>query len=186
MSRLFSPINLLLLLVALLWGLGFAPQRLALEGMAPVAFNFWRFAFGAMMLLPFIFSSKSSRTALLNKRTILAGAGLGLLLTAGAAFQQISLAYTKVANVAFITGFYVALVPLIGILFKKSYPLLTWIGGLIALPGSAYLVNRGVNMKVLGSAPTAKRPLWHDFTVPESSASDGSMSFKNELLSKES
>jgi hypothetical protein len=55
------------------------------------------------------------------------------------------------------------------------------IGGLIALPGSAYLINRGVNMKVLGSAPTAKRPLWHDFTVPESSASDGSMSFKNDI-----
>lgn len=139
MSRLFSPINLLLLLVALIWGLGFAPQRLALEGMAPVAFNFWRFAFGALMLIPFIFCSNHSRTALLNKKTLFAGAGLGLLLMGGAAFQQISLAYTKVANVAFITGFYVALVPLIGILFKKTYPLLTWVGGLIALCGLSLL-----------------------------------------------
>ncbi len=135
MSRLLSPINLVLLLVALLWGLGFAPQRLALDGMAPLAFNFWRFAFGALMLLPLILYRKDSRASLLNKNTIIAGAGLGFLLTGGAAFQQVSLAYTKIANVAFITGFYVALVPLIGILFKKHYPLLTWLGGLVAFAG---------------------------------------------------
>lgn len=150
MKQVFSSTNLLLLLVALLWGLGFAPQRLALQGMEPVAFNFWRFMFGAIVLLPFIFHSTDAIASLRHSRTIYAGLGLGLLLTLGAAFQQVSLAYTQVANVAFITGFYVALVPLIGILFKKIYPLLTWLGGLIALLGLSLLSGFDGEFNYLG------------------------------------
>ena len=141
---------MLLLLVALLWGLGFAPQRFALDGMEPVAFNFWRFIFGALVLLPFVWFSPEAKCSLQNTKAIFAGVGLGLLLTAGAAFQQVSLGYTKVANVAFITGFYVALVPLLGIIFKKTYPLLTWLGGGIALLGLSLLSGFDGDFNYLG------------------------------------
>jgi drug/metabolite transporter (DMT)-like permease len=150
MIDIFSRNNLLLLLVALLWGLGFAPQRLALDGMAPLAFNFWRFAFGALVLVPFICFSKEAKRSLTNSKTLIAGIGLGVLLTLGAAFQQMALAYTKVANVAFITGFYVALVPIIAIFFKKTYPLLTWLGGLIAFVGLSLLSGFDGEFNYLG------------------------------------
>lgn len=139
MARILSPTNFLLLFIAFLWGVGFAPQRLALDGLAPVAFNFWRFACGAICILVCIFFLKTPLSKLLKLKTMWTGVALGALLFCGAALQQVSLAYTKVANVAFITGFYVVLVPLIGIGFKKRYPLLTWLGGVIAFIGLAMM-----------------------------------------------
>lgn len=55
------------------------------------------------------------------------------------------------------------------------------IGGLLAVPGAAYLVNKGVNLDVLGAAAPSQRPRWHDFTVPQSSTPEGSMSFTNDI-----
>jgi hypothetical protein len=49
------------------------------------------------------------------------------------------------------------------------------IGGLLAIPASAYIVNQGVNMNLFGNA---QRPMWHDSTpkTPE-----GHMAFKNDM-----
>jgi drug/metabolite transporter (DMT)-like permease len=53
----------------------------------------------------------------------------------GATFQQISIQYTSLANVAFITGLYVIVVPIIGFFIGYRYKLIIWIGGLIAILG---------------------------------------------------
>jgi len=132
-------INSTLLLVALIWGLGFIPQRLGLETLGPMAFNAWRFAFGAITLIPMIWLFRIGRAELLNKNTLIAGLVLGVLLSAAAGFQQISLGLTKVANVAFITGFYVIFVPIFGLFLKHRYSLMTWSGAGLALLGLALL-----------------------------------------------
>jgi len=132
-------INSTLLLVALIWGLGFVPQREGLETLGPMAFNTWRFAFGAITLIPMIWLFRIGHAELLNKNTLVAGLVLGILLSAGAGFQQISLGLTKVANVAFITGFYVIFVPVFGLFMKHRYSLMTWSGGGLALLGLALL-----------------------------------------------
>ncbi len=132
-------VNAVLLLVALLWGVGFAPQRLAMDTLEPMAFNAWRFGFGACTLLVFMILSRSPKTDLVQPRVVLAGLVMGLVLAAGAGLQQISLGMTKVANVAFITGFYVVFVPVIGLFLAQRYPLITWLGGLLALIGLALL-----------------------------------------------
>ena len=132
-------INSTLLLVALLWGFGFVPQRMGLETLGPMAFNTWRFAFGAITLIPMIWLFRIGRAELFNKNALIAGLVLGILLSAGAGFQQISLGLTKVANVAFITGFYVIFVPVIGLFLKHRYSLITWSGGGLALLGLALL-----------------------------------------------
>lgn len=132
-------INLTLVLVALIWGLGFVPQRMGLETLGPMAFNAWRFVFGAITLLPIMWLFKTKRADLFNKNAFIAGLILGILLCAGAGFQQISLGLTKVANVAFITGFYVIFVPVLGLFMKHQYSFITWVGGGLALFGLALL-----------------------------------------------
>jgi len=108
-------VNLLLLLIAFIWGLGFVPQRLGMEYVGPGAFNALRFALGALTIAPlFVFLKSSSLADLADTTTIKLGLVLGLLLFLGATFQQISIQYTSLANVAFITGLYVIIVPLIG------------------------------------------------------------------------
>jgi drug/metabolite transporter (DMT)-like permease len=132
-------INSTLAFVALIWGLGFIPQRLGLETLGPMAFNAWRFAFGAITIIPILWLFKVGRAELLNKNTLIAGLILGTLLTAAAGFQQISLGFSKVANVAFITGFYVIFVPVFGLFVNHRYSLVTWLGGGLALLGLALL-----------------------------------------------
>jgi drug/metabolite transporter (DMT)-like permease len=132
-------INLTLVFIALIWGLGFIPQRLGLETLGPMAFNAWRFAFGAITLVPILWLFKVRHADLLNKKTVMAGLILGILLTAAAGFQQISLGFSKVANVAFITGFYVIFVPILGLFMNHRYSLITWLGGGLALLGLALL-----------------------------------------------
>jgi len=129
----------ILLLVAFLWGAGFVPQRLGLETFEPMAFNMWRFGIGALTLIPIIYFFRCKWSEAFNKRILLAGLFLGTLLSAAAGFQQISLGLTKVANVAFITGFYVIFVPIIGLFFQHRYSLITWLGGFLALVGLALL-----------------------------------------------
>ncbi len=46
--------NLMLLLAAAIWGLGFVAQRLGMEHLGPYSFNGLRFLIGALSLLPLI------------------------------------------------------------------------------------------------------------------------------------
>lgn len=138
-------VNPCLVLIALIWGAGFIPQKLGLEFMGASAFNAWRFAIGAMVLLPVLYFTGSLKKHRFNSATsIFLGAVLGLLLFAGALMQQISLAYTSVANVSFITGLYVIVVPLIAVALGYRYKLIVWSGGLIAIAG-LYLLTQGGN-----------------------------------------
>ena len=132
-------INSTLLLVALIWGAGFVPQRLGLETLEPMAFNTWRFGFGAVTLIPLIWLFRIKLSEFISRNTLISGLILGILLSAAAGFQQISLGLTKVANVAFITGFYVIFVPVFGLFFRHRYSLITWLGGGLALLGLALL-----------------------------------------------
>ena len=101
-------VNLSLILIAVIWGFGFVPQRLGMEHMGAAAFNAIRFGLGAMTLIPLLVIFKSvNRTTLFNPSTLALGAVLGFILYGGATFQQIAIQYTALANVAFITGLYV-------------------------------------------------------------------------------
>ena len=130
-------INLTLLLIAIIWGFGFVPQRLGMDYLGPAAFNALRFALGALTLVPLLLllNRRSNFSALMNRSTLVMGLVLGALLFGGATFQQISIQYTSIANVAFITGLYVIIVPLIGIFIGYKYRMIVWAGGLIAVIG---------------------------------------------------
>ena len=146
-------INLVLLFIALVWGFGFVPQRLGMDYMGPNAFNALRFAIGAITLIPIFWCLRSIAWANFKfDATLRLGLLLGIILFGGAALQQISIQYTKLANVAFITGLYVIIVPLIGYFLGHRYKLIVWIGGFLAILGM-YLMND----------PSDQVSLWGDF-----------------------
>jgi len=102
-----------------------------------------RFAFGALTLIPVMWLMSSvSLTRLVNFATQKLGFILGLLLFGGALLQQIALLHTSVANVSFITGLYVIVIPLIAFFLGYRYGFIVWLGGVLAVAG-LYLMTDG-------------------------------------------
>jgi drug/metabolite transporter (DMT)-like permease len=130
--------ELLLLLVAMIWGSAFVAQQIGMEkGLGPMAFNGLRFALGCLSLIPVIIWRKknltvSDREAELPYKTCLSA---GLFLFAGSALQQIGLQYTSSANSGFITGFYILFVPVLGMFFGHKVPKSLWAAILVCLVG---------------------------------------------------
>lgn len=144
-------VNSTLLLIALIWGVGFVPQREGMDFMSPALFNGWRFIIGALCLLPLLLYKKEfSQRAGLAPGTLLASFVLGLLLFGGATLQQISIQYTSLANVAFITGLYVIIVPVIGLVLGERYTPIVWAGGILALVGLYLLTGAGGELNIKG------------------------------------
>jgi len=134
--------DLLLLLVALVWGFGFVAQRAGMEHVGPYTYNGIRFLLGGFCLLPLVLCSHRSRTVdLLPKISALkAGFPAGVILFVGATLQQIGLLYTTAGKAGFITGLYVIFVPMFGILLGQRTGIGTWIGALLATAGM-YLLS---------------------------------------------
>lgn len=150
--------DLILLLVAAIWGFAFVAQRLGMDHLGPFGFNGSRFLLGAVSLLPLllIFKAKPGSTASgpMLKGSIAAGVCLFL----GASLQQAGLLYTSAGNAGFITGLYIIIVPVLGLLIGQATRINTWLGGLLAVAGLYYLsvgddfsINTG-DMLVLASA----------------------------------
>jgi len=136
----------LLLLTAIIWGFAFVAQRIGMDFVGPFTFNGIRFALGSLVLIPFIaikralpdnFHEKKIRV---SAKELLAGGGLtGLALFTAASFQQVGLVYTTAGNAGFITGLYVVMVPMLGLLFKHRTNAGIWLGALLAAAGLYYL-----------------------------------------------
>ena len=74
-----------------------------------------------------------------NKQLIEGGIVCGILLFFANCFQQTGIQYKTVGKAVFITTFYIIIVTLIGLFFKKYCGILTWIGVVIALAGLYFL-----------------------------------------------
>lgn len=143
--------NLLLLLAAFIWGFAFVAQRAGMEFLGPFTFNAARFTLGSLSLIPFLILSQKKKfekeTILLfnDKKLLYGGLAAGILLFLGATFQQTGLVYTNAGKGGFITGFYIILVPILGLFVKQKTALSTWIGALVAIVGLYFL---GVDSKL--------------------------------------
>ncbi len=138
--------DLLLLLTAAIWGFAFVAQRVGMDYVGPFTYNAVRFALGSLSLLPLIWffgrQRRREQPALpkADGRTLLVGGCLaGLLLFAGSSLQQVGLVYTTAGNAGFITGLYVVMVPLFGLLFRQRPAVGTWIGAILAVIGLYFL-----------------------------------------------
>lgn len=150
--------DLILMLAAVIWGMGFVAQRSAAAEMGPLAVNSLRFLSGALVLLPWLAArrrqAKHSGQASVPgawKKTLL----LGLVLFAASGLQQLGLETTTTANAGFITGTYVVLIPLILMAAGVERPrAAVWLAagmtalglGLLSLGGGQGLALRSFNI----------------------------------------
>ncbi|SDS77415.1 DMT family transporter [Pseudomonas oryzae] len=132
--------DLLMLLTALIWGTTFVAQRLGMNEIGPFLYTGLRFALGALVLLPLLLRRPAGAVVEPLNRSLLAGGVLlGLALTVGINLQQVGLLFTSVTNSGFITGLYVIMVPLLGLLIGQRAGLGTWVGASLAVFGMALL-----------------------------------------------
>jgi drug/metabolite transporter (DMT)-like permease len=133
--------NVLLLLTAAIWGGGFVAQRLGMAEIGAFTFNAIRFGIGSLLLLLYLRSRGSLKSAPGHLRgELLAGAAAGVLLCLGSYFQTAGMIYTTAGKAGFITGLYVVLVPLLGLFWQQKTGLSTWLGALLAA-GGLYLLS---------------------------------------------
>ncbi len=139
--------DLLFLLSATIWGFAFVAQRVGMDHVGPFTFNGIRFFLGAMVLVPFIYRRRKNQPRIHEgsrrvhaKRLIFYGSLAGLTIFAGASLQQVGLVYTTAGKAGFITGLYVVIVPIMGLLWGQRTNAGTWGGALMAAAGM-YLLS---------------------------------------------
>jgi len=136
---------MMLWVTAAIWGFAFVAQRAGMEFIGPFTFNGIRFLLGSASLIPLILWIKHKRkdTAQKQQNIIKGGLQAGVVLFIGASLQQAGMVYTEAGKAGFITGFYVILVPLIGIFMGQHITKLLWAGAFIALAGLYFLTING-------------------------------------------
>ena len=181
--------DLVLLLVALIWGVSIVLQHIAAAEVQAYMFNGVRFLLGVIVILPFAIHEASGIAVPDGDRSSIEVVSLarllpvkylpgvfltGLLLAAGSAFQQIGMKYTTASNAGFITGLYVVFVPIFltfGGLRKVPRPMV-WIAALLSACGLFLLstsghfrVNRGDLLVLAGSVFWALHVILVDWMV---------------------
>jgi drug/metabolite transporter (DMT)-like permease len=129
----------LLLLTAMIWGSAFVAQKAGMEHVGPFIFNGVRFGLGALVLTPVALRTRGPqsllRTAPRPPSLLLSSSLAGILLFAGSGLQQVGLIFTTAGKAGFISGLYVIMVPLLGLIWGHRAGTWTWIGACLAVLG---------------------------------------------------
>ena len=132
--------DLLLLSVAIAWGVTFLMVQDAINSTPVYAFLFFWFALASILM--FFIAYKFLKQT--NKKTILYGVILGVFLFSAFATQTFGLLYTKSSIVAFITGLNVICVPFLGyLLFKEHISKKVFMATIVAVIGLYLLTMSG-------------------------------------------
>jgi drug/metabolite transporter (DMT)-like permease len=141
-----------LLFNTLIWGGTFALIKNAFTDVSPLLFLGLRFGLATLILLPFVYSHLKTT----NKKTIIAGAILGIFYFSGFATQSIGLNITTATKSGFITGTFVIFIPILQLIIERRKP--KWfniVSVFLVLIGLILLSSKGDNLldfiKLLGS-----------------------------------
>lgn len=131
----------LLLFTALIWGIGFVPQQLAMLHIGPLTMTSIRFGIGALCLLPLLWlqRSRGRRASIPASWPWRGGLLAGMALAMAAALQQVGMTYTTVSSAGFITGLYVVFVPILGMVVGRPARPAHWLGATLAMGGLYFL-----------------------------------------------
>lgn len=155
--------SFLLLLTAIIWGIAFVAQSVGMDYVGPFTFNCVRSLIGGIVLIPCIAllnrlekGGKREQAAISDgerekrkKELLLGGICCGVVLCAASSFQQLGIQYTSVGKAGFITAFYIIIVPVLGLFFKKKCGLLVWLGVGLALLGLYFLcINESLSIQM--------------------------------------
>ena len=136
--------NLILLIIALIWGAAFVAQSAGMDYIGPFTFNSARSILGGIVLIPVIYVLDKKRKeeisqgkeVIQNKKTlIIGGICCGFFLMLGSSLQQIGIQYTTAGKAGFITTLYIIIVPILGIFLKKKVPGKVWPCAVLAAIG---------------------------------------------------
>jgi drug/metabolite transporter (DMT)-like permease len=109
--------------IAAVWGLTFVMVQDAIAELPPMAFLAYRFVPAALLVAALAWQSLRR----LEPAGWRAGLAMGVFLTAGYVFQTLGLQHTSASNAGFITGLFVVLTPLFGLLlFGISVGAVAW------------------------------------------------------------
>ncbi len=137
--------DLILLLVAFIWGTSFIAQKHANETMGPISFVGVRFLLSWIGVAPLAFHeyNKKDRSRMNKWDFGLAGL-IGLCLFVGASLQQTGLVTTTATNGGFLTALYVIFVPLIVWTITGTRPrLAVLIACIVSITGAWLLTEKG-------------------------------------------
>ncbi|MDQ7013546.1 MAG: DMT family transporter [Planctomycetota bacterium] len=142
--------DLILLLVAAIWGSGFIAQRVASRSMGPLTFNAIRYLVGFALLGVLLASLRRWKP---NRTELIGGFWLGLVMAGAAWLQQHGIEFTTAARAGFFTGLYVLLVPVAGLLFGQRPRAAHVIGATVAVAG-LWLLSREFGSDLPNGEPT--------------------------------
>ncbi len=162
--------NMLLLLAGVIWGMGFVAQSTAMANIGPFVFIGVRSAIASLTVLPLAVAEGRRSKHRLGRSGYLYFILIGLMFFIGMALQQVGLLTTSVTNAGFLTGLYVVMVPVLGVVLFRTWPhpvvwpsLLSG-GALTMLRHGDWLVICGavfwaMQVVLIGNAKRAGRPI---------------------------
>lgn len=134
--------DIILLLVAIIWGSAFVAQRVAGQLGSVYLFNGARYLLAALVVLPLALRGvrRAAPTYQQYKWMFLAG----FFLFAASALQQAGMLYTTAGNAGFITSLYVVLVPIVlFIIWRERFHWMAVIAVVLAGSGAFLLSTAG-------------------------------------------
>lgn len=135
-----------LTLTAIIWGSGFAASAMALSYYTPYQILAGRFLIGAL-LLSVVFHQRVRK---MQKKTMLKGVLLGVILYIAFVLQTVGLQYTTASKNAFLTAVNVVMVPFIGLLLYKrkidGFELIGAVGSIVGIALLSLQFNGEVNI----------------------------------------
>jgi drug/metabolite transporter (DMT)-like permease len=145
--------DLVLVLVAMIWGTSFVAQRIAGKDGSVFLFNGTRFLLAALLLLPFL------RRIVWERALWFWAVVAGAILFVASALQQAAMVSTTAGNAGFLTSLYVILVPLILFIGWREHlhPLallavgLAVLGAFLLSTGGAYHIQPGDWLAIAGA-----------------------------------
>ncbi len=148
--------EVMLLMVALIWGTSFVAQKTGMDTIGPFTFGSLRMYIGFLALLPVILvlSTLDKKKKALEQRPqisveekkkqrkdlLIGGLACGVAIYFAAILQQIGLLYTTSGKAGFITALYIVIVPVFGLFLKRKVKPIVWICIVVALTG-LYLLS---------------------------------------------
>lgn len=165
-----------LIFITMIWGATFLIIRCALEETGPLFFVGLRFAGATLVMLPLTLPVVRGFTRL----ELLAGLAIGVSIFAGYALQTCGLQTISAGKSAFITAFYVPLVPLLqwGVM-RQAPGRMAWLGIALAFPGLVLLsgsdgvatgAGRGEILTALGALAIAAEIILIGLAAPKVNA----------------
>ncbi|MCU9613652.1 DMT family transporter [Caldibacillus lycopersici] len=137
--------DIILLLVAFIWGATFVIVQNAISFLPPHTFNCIRFLFATCFLASWLLLFHREELKQFNKKVFFAGFILGLWLFIGYAFQTLGLVYTTSSKAGFITGLSVVLVPLFTFLIFQIKPKIQAVLGVVLATAGLYMLTLSGN-----------------------------------------